>query len=270
VTGAKGVLGRRVIAALGQAGHEAVGSGHFDAQIEHAGIVQRVAYDLKPDAIINCAGVTPGSKHNDLDMIAANATGPHVLASLGIEMIHMSTDCVFSGKWTGQIDGRGWHSDDDNPDPDTLYGRTKLVGEVAASYVLNVRGSFVDWEGGLLQWFRTTEERPIPLWKHAYWNGGMASEMAEALVNLLTADHWGKTIHVARAPIRVNKALLLYGVAERMGDALRSDDFQEQGSPSIYRELRPTVELPPWEDFWKRLEEEWACLNRPPSQSLSR
>jgi len=88
------------------------------------------AFDLvEPEVVVNCIGIVKKMKESDspISAITINALLPHWLADLckkrAIRLIHISTDCVFSGR-----DGR--YTENSLPDPYDLYGRTKLLGEV--------------------------------------------------------------------------------------------------------------------------------------------
>ncbi len=87
--------------------------------------------DIKPDLIINAAAYTAvdqAEKEEDL-AIAINANAPEIMAeeakSLGAMLIHYSTDYVFDGN------KKEAYSEIDNPDPNNIYGKSKLLGEQA-------------------------------------------------------------------------------------------------------------------------------------------
>jgi dTDP-4-dehydrorhamnose reductase len=118
--------------------------------------------DIAPDLVINCAGVT---KHNlnaedALVSISINSLLPHQLANLcksfGARMIHISTDCVFSGK-------TGSYTENDMPDAWDLYGKSKLIGEVLYPHTITLRTSIIGHElqtkYGLLEWFLSQKNR---------------------------------------------------------------------------------------------------------------
>lgn len=110
----------------------------------------------RPDVVINCIGLVKQlSEVNDpLAAIPINSVLPHRLARLcdlvGARMIHVSTDCVFSGK-------RGGYREVDLPDADDLYGRSKLLGEVDYPHAVTLRTSIIGHElnsaHGLIGWF---------------------------------------------------------------------------------------------------------------------
>lgn len=112
---------------------------------------------IKPDLVINCTGLIKQLSHaNDpLYALPINAILPHRLANLcmlsNARLIHISTDCVFSGKV-------GMCSEDDAIAPDDLYGMSKYIGEVANKPgVLTLRTSIIGHElhgqFALIEWF---------------------------------------------------------------------------------------------------------------------
>lgn len=111
---------------------------------------------LRPDVVINCVGLTkhlPGAEEH-LVAIPINALVPHRLAGLcdlvGARLIHISTDCVFSGK-------KGSYTEDDPADATDVYGKSKFLGEVNYPHAITLRTSTIGHElqsvHGLLEWF---------------------------------------------------------------------------------------------------------------------
>ena len=166
--------------------------------------VQRAITSVRPDVVINCIGIVKqaAAAHDAITSISINSLLPHRLAALcrteGARLIQISTDCVFSGR-------AGRYTEDDLPDPVDLYGRSKLLGEVADGDCLTVRTSIVGRElvgaNGLLEWF-LAQEGSVRGFRRAIFSG----LTAEALARLLAAvvcDHRGLTgiRHVAAQPI---------------------------------------------------------------------
>ena len=92
--------------------------------------VAEVFAQWRPEAVVNAVGIVkqrPTAKEL-IPSIEINALFPHKLAELckasGARMIHVSTDCVFSGR-------KGNYQEDDPSDAEDLYGRTKYLGEVS-------------------------------------------------------------------------------------------------------------------------------------------
>ncbi|KKM11491.1 hypothetical protein LCGC14_1720880 [marine sediment metagenome] len=141
VPGANGLLGRAVCKIAAYRDHEVVGTSHGRFAVEDSQPPDATILNLRsPDTIINCAGVLPG--HGYRETVLANTLGPHSLASVGLRLVHMSTDCVFSGRKYPTQNGYGLDSGL-APDPVDLYGRTKLAGEPSGDHVLVVPGSFI-------------------------------------------------------------------------------------------------------------------------------
>src|SRR5262249_55893547 len=110
----------------------------------------------RPDAVVNCIGIVKqlAAAKDPLLSITINSLFPHQLASLciaaGAQMIHISTDCVFSGR-------QSLYSESDIPDAPDLYGRSKLLGEIEMPGCVTLRTSAIGREihtsHGLLEWF---------------------------------------------------------------------------------------------------------------------
>jgi len=136
-----------------------------------------------PDFVVNCIGVLVASSKQDIsNAILINSYLPHLLsrigASLDYKLIHISTDCVFSGK-------AGQYTEDACPDGDDNYARTKVIGEVINSRDLTIRTSIIGPElkhdgTGLLGWFlRQTSE--VQGYSRAYWSGVTTLELAKVV-----------------------------------------------------------------------------------------
>ncbi len=130
------------------------------------------------DYIINCVGIIkPYCKDNDpegvLNAINVNALFPHQLAKFLLDsktkVLQIATDCVYSGK-------KGSYNEDDLHDALDVYGKTKSLGEVQSSNLLNIRCSIIGPEQGkhvsLLEWFLTQKPgAKLQGFAHHHWNG---------------------------------------------------------------------------------------------------
>lgn len=116
------------------------------------------------EAVVNAIGIVKqaDAARDPVPSIRVNALFPHELAAAcaarGARLVHVSTDCVFSG-------ARGGYGEDDLPDATDLYGRSKLLGEVTGSAgALTIRTSIVGRElhgaQGLLEWFLSQRGAP--------------------------------------------------------------------------------------------------------------
>lgn len=246
------MLGRQVVRAVEERGHDGVGLSHKEMSVDDAGsTISQLAFH-KPDAVINCAGALPGSL--PVEMALTNTVGPAILATWKqARIVHMSTDCVFSGKRGGWI-----RSVTDRPDPIDSYGRTKLAGEIDAANVLNVRGSFIDPRGGLLKWLLDQPAgSAVSGWENAWWNGTTAYQMAMRLV-LLAEDTRSGVVHVA-AEDAVSKGQLIRELVYVLGLDLKVVRSQQV---KVYRTLASDVVVPGWPAIGPEIVEEVeACLS---------
>lgn len=148
---------------------------------------------IEPKFIINCIGVLlRGSQNNPSNAIYINAYFPHFLVkianSLDAKVIHISTDCVFSGE-------KGTYSENDFRDADDVYGRSKALGEINSENHLTIRTSIVGPElkpngEGLLHWF-LNQNQPINGFKKAFWGGVTTVECAKAINEAIKQDLGG-------------------------------------------------------------------------------
>ena len=131
VTGAAGMLGRDVVAAAGDAGHEALALARADLDITDAAAVRAAILAAQPDAVINCAGWTDvdGAETAEAQATAVNGVGVgHVAqaaAAAGALLVHVSSDYVFDGTATEP------YTEEAAVKPLGAYGRSKLAGEHA-------------------------------------------------------------------------------------------------------------------------------------------
>ena len=139
VTGVKGQLGYDVVKELEKRGHEAVGVDIEEMDITDSGSVDRVIKECAPDAVIHCAAWTAVDLAEDEDkqekVHQVNGVGPQNIAKvckeLDIKMMQISTDYVFDGQ--GETP---WHPDCKDYAPLSVYGKTKLEGELAVAETL--------------------------------------------------------------------------------------------------------------------------------------
>jgi dTDP-4-dehydrorhamnose reductase len=182
--------------------------------------IEEVFGTVRPEVVINAIGVVKQiSAGNDpVSSIIVNSLFPHRVAkacrSAGARLIHISTDCVFSGT-------RGHYNEGDPPDPGDLYGRTKLLGEVTGPNVLTVRTSIVGRElrtsHGLVEWFLSSRGKSVKGYSRAVFSGLPTLELARALRYVID-EHpaLAGLYHIAASPIDKYRLLLLlrdaYGI----------------------------------------------------------
>jgi dTDP-4-dehydrorhamnose reductase len=192
--------------------------------------IARAIDDCRPAAVVNCIGIVKQAPeaHDAMPSISVNSLLPHQLhrlaADRGIRLIHFSTDCVFSGR-------HGPYGEDDIPDPPDLYGRSKLLGEIAGRGALTLRTSIVGRElrqhRGLIEWCLRQRGRRIKGFAGALYSGLTTSAMAD-LVGDIIAAHPGLDglWQVSAAPISKFDLLQIVNRVYDLGIEIeRDEDF---------------------------------------------
>lgn len=137
----------------------------------------------KYDTVINCIGVLNQFAENNHPLaVILNSYLPHFVADaaneVGSQVIHMSTDCVFSGD-------RGGYTENDTPDGRTFYDRSKALGELNDGANITLRNSIVgpdiNENGiGLLNWFMH-QDGEINGYTGAIWTGQTTLQLAKTM-----------------------------------------------------------------------------------------
>lgn len=171
---------------------------------------------IRPEVVINCVGLIKqlSCANNPLTVLPINAMLPHRLASLTAlsksRLIHISTDCVFSGS-------KGGYTEDDKSDAEDLYGKSKFLGEIInVSHVVTLRTSIIGHElqsrYALLDWF-LSQTGVVTGYTKAIYSGLTADELARVIHDYVLPNHdLSGLYHVATQPI--NKYDLLSLIAQ--------------------------------------------------------
>jgi dTDP-4-dehydrorhamnose reductase len=131
VTGAAGMLGRDVMLAAGNAGHQVVGFGHSELDIGGEAAVGAKVEAERPDVVINCAAWTDvdGAEEAEGEATRINGGGAGnvaaAAASVGASVVYVGSDYVFDGSKGAP------YVETDQTAPLSAYGRSKLAGEEA-------------------------------------------------------------------------------------------------------------------------------------------
>ena len=235
ILGGDGMLGHRLLKHLGE-NHEVRVTlrrgpsdyeqyGLFDESNSYYGVevldrdkLSQVVADFRPEAVVNAVGIVKqrGTAKEAIPSLEINSLLPHRLALLcrvaGARLVHVSTDCVFSGR-------KGNYTEEDVPDPEDLYGRTKLLGEVSEPGSITLRTSIIGLElsrkTGLIEWF-LAQKGEIQGFTRAIYTGLTTAELSR-VIELVLTEHpdllgvW----QVASEPI--NKYDLLVRFSEILG-----------------------------------------------------
>ncbi|HEX9190826.1 MAG TPA: SDR family oxidoreductase [Candidatus Deferrimicrobiaceae bacterium] len=184
--------------------------------------VARVLEETRPDVVVNCIGIIkqlPLAK-DPVVSITVNALFPHRLAracaEAGARLIHVGTDCVFSGE-------KGNYRESDHPDATDLYGRTKWLGEVESPHCVTLRTSIIGHElsgrHGLIEWF-LAQEGSVRGFARAVFSGFPTVELAGIVAErVIPNEGLSGLYHVSSEPI--SKFELLHLVREQYGRKIR-------------------------------------------------
>ena len=217
--------------------------------------VTRALTSTQPDLVINCIGLIKQLghiAHDPLYSISLNALLPHRISLIcrvaKVRMIHISTDCVFSGK-------RGNYRESDQSDAEDLYGRTKFLGEVNYPYTITLRTSIIGRELrthlGLIEWF-LAQTGTIKGYQKAIFTGFTTDELARVIQEFVIPNtELSGLYHVSSDPISKYDLLQLVKHAYRKEiDILPDQDFFcDRSLDSTFFRQATGYEPPTWQEM---------------------
>ena len=191
VLGATGMAGHTISIYLSEAGHDVTAftrrkfeyCHNITGDVTDFALIKKVVLEGHYDAIINAIGIlNRDAEDNKPQAVLLNSYLPHYLSEITKDtktrVIHMSTDCVFSGK-------TGGYDESSLRDGETFYDRSKALGELENQKDLTFRNSIIgpdlNGEGiGLFNWFmKQTGE--INGYTKAMWTGVTTLTLAKAM-----------------------------------------------------------------------------------------
>lgn len=188
----------------------------------------RAFSQVHPDVVVNCIGLTKHHKEAEAPLLAIpiNALFPHRLAEVcavgGARLVHVSTDCVFSGR-------KGAYSEGDEADATDVYGRAKFLGEVNYPHAITLRTSTIGHElqsrYGLLEWFLAQQGR-CKGYRNAIFSGLPNTVFAQLVRDLvIPRSDLSGLYHVGASPI--GKYDLLRLIADVYGKSIDVDPDEQ-------------------------------------------
>lgn len=217
---------------------------------------------VRPDVVINCVGLIKqlADAKDPLSALPINAMLPHRLAKLcglaGARLIHVSTDCVFSGH-------KGMYAEHDLSDAEDLYGKSKFIGELHdMPHAITLRTSIIGHEIGshfsLVDWF-LSQKAPVKGYAKAIFSGLPTVELARVMKEYVIPNpELHGLYHVSVEPI--DKLSLLRLVAEVYGHQIQiTPDEQVRIDRSLdsSRFRQATGYLPPtWPELIKMMRDQ--------------
>ena len=172
--------------------------------VENQDTLARLFCEIRPQIVVNCIGLVKQLSNADdpLQALPINSMLPHRLARyselIGARLVHISTDCVFSGS-------KGKYQESDTSDATDLYGKSKYLGEVDYPHTITLRTSIIGHElesnHGLVGWFLTQNDQ-VKGYTEAIFSGLPTVELSRVVRDIVVphTDLSG-LYHVASAPI---------------------------------------------------------------------
>ena len=208
----------------------------------------------KPHVAINCVGVIKQLQEAKLPIpsISLNALFPHKLLKMceerNIQLIHISTDCVFSGN-------KGNYVESDIPDAIDLYGRTKHLGEATGNNCLTIRTSLVGRQlsgtTGLFEWFFASKGT-VHGYRKTIFSGLTTYAMAE-IIEILIEKHSAVRglYNVSSEPINKYDLLIRFKEALNLDIEVIPDDYvvKDMSLDSTKFRKLTDIYIPTWDEM---------------------
>lgn len=240
VTGAQGQVGTELISRGREQGLRMIAAGRGELDITAEEAVSACFNGSSPDIVINAAAYTAVDKAEQESALAntINRDGPALLAKecarRNIPLLHISTDYVFDGTKDGAYD------EDDRPNPQGVYGKSKLEGEKAVErtleqhVILRVAWVFGATGGNFVRTMLRLGNERDELNVVADQRGGptWAGDIASVLLSIVERYHkggaipWG-TYHYIGKPVTT-----WHGFAQAIFDAAMAEGMLEK-APGI-------------------------------------
>lgn len=224
--------------------------------VEQQDSLTKAFIQTRPDIVINCVGLVKQLAEADdpLQAVPINTLLPHRLAKLcelsGARLVHMSTDCVFTGD-------KGKYTESDSSDAKDLYGRSKYLGEVSYPHSITLRTSIIGHElqssHGLVDWFLSQQGR-CNGYTRAIFSGVPTVILARIIRDIVIPQaELSGVYHIAANPISKYDLLELVGqVYGKKIEIVPDDKLVIDRSLDASRFFEATGYIPPtWEEMIK-------------------
>ena len=176
-------------------------------------------YKIPQDAdyVINCIGIIKPfiEKVGTLKTVLINSAFPHQLeeycSEKGINLIHITTDCVYSGK-------KGNYAESDPHDCEDVYGKSKSLGE-PSEWAMTLRTSIIGDElhnnASLVEWAKSQRDKTVQGYFNHYWNGITTKQYAKVCQQIIDENLYQSGLFHIFSLARVNKFELLKMIDRR-------------------------------------------------------
>lgn len=201
---------------------------------------------LQPtDIVINCAGVIPqASKQRGLDTrlyFTINSLFPIILSQIcdqmGSKMIHITTDCVFSGK-DGGYNEKSIHDEIND------YGMSKSLGELCKATIIrtSIIGEELNNKRSLLEWVVSNRGKIINGYANHMWNGVTCLQLSKIINEIISNNLYWRGVRHIFSPRSVSKFELVSMINDTYNlnitiQAFSTDDKVDKTISSIHDNL---------------------------------
>jgi dTDP-4-dehydrorhamnose reductase len=184
VLGSNGMLGSMIVFLCKKKNYDCLAIGRYEFDVLKHSITELEKHVKEECVIVNCIGAIPQKKYNEEEFEKLNKSFPLELAEFcknrSIPLLHISTNCVFSGEKRNYIET-------DEAKAHDVYGRTKKEGEPEYGVVLrtSIIGFEKNYRAGLLEWFLQNESGELNGYVDSYWNGLTTLEFAKVILEII-------------------------------------------------------------------------------------
>ena len=197
-----------------------------------------------------------------LNAITVNSMFPHILSNvceeMGIHLIHITTDCVFSGN-----DGR--YTEESLHDCTDVYGKTKSLGEPSNCTVVrtSIIGEEIGTSRSLIEWVKSQDGKTVNGYLNHQWNGLTCHQTAKVFEDIIRNEKYWKGVRHIHSPNSLNKYELVKSIIQAHNLQIEINPVDgptkcDRSLSTIYDELS-TFEIP---EILTQLEEQH---NNPPT-----
>lgn len=280
VLGGDGMAGSMLVEYLSSKGHSVISTTrrktsnnsqlYFDAN-DSLKKLDAIISKTKPEFVINCIGILNQSAEEDHPLaVKVNSLLPQYIDSISPEFnfkfIHISTDCVFSGK-------KGQYKESDPPDAETFYGRSKALGEIREGSNLTLRTSIVgpdpNRDGiGLFNWFMA-QKGQISGYSKAVWSGVTTLQLAKSIEEVFDQDISGLYHLVNNETIDKYSLLKLFSKYMKKDITINPSDDYVNDKSLVNTTEDPFLKIPSYPEMISDMSE-WISKHRDMYTNISR
>jgi len=178
------------------------------------------------DVVINAMGLTNKRVASEEDFKRVNGWFPIILAKWSmyhhVHLIHVSTDCVFTGK-------RGQYTEDCQPDSKDVYGISKALGDLMEGTIIrtSIIGENPVSQADFLEWVRSNAGKTVKGYSNCFWNGVTCLQLAKIISMIIVHSMYWKGVRHIFSPKTISKADMVKMVSDEYGLNIKVESVKE-------------------------------------------